>query len=436
MGSHTILIGMVLIDCHTNRIITVGWLAHRIPLARALRDDTQYSLKTTRLNMYILQSLLPFLPLGQSVEVAWPPLARDKGIVITLTGTVFFSPNPSVKRPGECAGEFPCKDILGFCVLCKLPGTPICRYALDRYSKPKGVKTVISPYVRRRRLARELIALREGIGIFRGDRIARAVSVGRQRISRLENGHVRPDLGDRVARPFDLFLIDECRWTQIMLIARDAQERGWWEKRAETIGHRQALRANLKAGLGAFGIIAGAPCWSPFRAGSRRLPLGSGSGSWGTRSRRSRVAVEVRAMRQRLLHRNHGPGLYQVIVDELVFGRAGVADDVIEMQIATMVDEGADRSDRALRVLPVGARIEGDAVPRSAFCVYQCSRPGGSGGRGGGHPHNGSDPGRSLGRGLHHLAVLSAAAGGLVEPNRQYPIPKVGDAYDAKSGSG
>ena len=47
----------------------------------------------------------------------------------------------------------------------------------------------------------------------------------------------------------------------------------------------------------------------------------------------------------------------------------------MERQIATMVDECAHRSDRALRVLPVGARIEGDAVPRSAFCVYQYLDP-------------------------------------------------------------
>ena len=179
---------------------------------------------------------------------------------------------------------------------------------------------MISPYVRRRRLARELIALREEFG-YSGDRIARAVSVGRQRISRLENGHVRPDLGE-IMRILDLFAIDESRWTQIMLIARDAQERGWWEKRAETIGHRQALRANLEAGSRSVREYRMTLWPEPFQSGEFADYRVRADQEMGYQTCVPELAVEARAMRQRLLDRTDGPA-YEVIVDELALRRAG-----------------------------------------------------------------------------------------------------------------
>ena len=52
-------------------------------------------------------------------------------------------------------------------------------------------------------------------------------------------------------RILQLFGVDEARWDQIMTIAREAQERGWWEKFADEMGTRQALYANLEAGASA-----------------------------------------------------------------------------------------------------------------------------------------------------------------------------------------
>lgn len=42
--------------------------------------------------------------------------------------------------------------------------------------------------------------------------------------------------------------VDESRWEKIMTIAREAQERGWWEKFADKMRSRQALYANLEVG--------------------------------------------------------------------------------------------------------------------------------------------------------------------------------------------
>ena len=98
---------------------------------------------------------------------------------------------------------------------------------------------MISPYVRRHRLAAELVRLRERHG-YSADKLAKAASLARQSISRLENGHVRPD-PDQIMRILAVFEVQAGEWDRIMTIARQAEERGWWEKFANEMGPRQAL---------------------------------------------------------------------------------------------------------------------------------------------------------------------------------------------------
>jgi transcriptional regulator with XRE-family HTH domain len=105
---------------------------------------------------------------------------------------------------------------------------------------------MISPHVRRHRLASELIKLREEHG-YSTQRLATTVGIPRQRISQLQNGHLSPDLDD-IIRILDVFKVGERRWELIMAIARDAQGRGWWENYREEMGPRQALIADLEAG--------------------------------------------------------------------------------------------------------------------------------------------------------------------------------------------
>jgi Domain of unknown function (DUF5753) len=42
--------------------------------------------------------------------------------------------------------------------------------------------------------------------------------------------------------------VSGARWTQLVTIAREAAERGWWESYHEEMGGRQALFADLEAG--------------------------------------------------------------------------------------------------------------------------------------------------------------------------------------------
>src|ERR1700733_12074316 len=100
-----------------------------------------------------------------------------------------------------------------------------------------GRVSMISPYVRRLRLGAEIRALRAEAGLT-ADQLGKRIGRSRADISRLENGHV-VDQADIISI-LDALGVDGDRWTQIVTIAREAGERGWWESN-KAMGDRQAL---------------------------------------------------------------------------------------------------------------------------------------------------------------------------------------------------
>lgn len=231
---------------------------------------------------------------------------------------------------------------------------------------------MISPWVRRRRLAAELVGLREDYG-YSGARLAEAVGIARQTISRLENGHARPN-PDEVMRILDVLQVGKQRWSTIMTIARDAQERGWWEKHAGKMGPRQALYANLEAGAASIceyqmmllpGLLQ-IPTFAEARAHADRSTYNGNVDPV--------RAVEAGITRQRVLQRPGGPR-YEVIIDELAVRRFAAPADTVLAQIDHLVHTGHHDKKITIRVLPLTASINGFAVPRSAFSVYRYPDP-------------------------------------------------------------
>ncbi|MFI5492273.1 Scr1 family TA system antitoxin-like transcriptional regulator [Actinoplanes sp. NPDC051859] len=227
---------------------------------------------------------------------------------------------------------------------------------------------MVSPYVRRRRLAMEILRLRDEYG-FSADRLASAVGVKRQTISRIENGHVRPD-PDLIMRILAVFNVGEKRWAQIMTIAREAQERGWWERHAEQMGPRQALSASLEAGAHRIceyqmtllpGLLQ-TPAFS-----QSRVHADPSAHTQGVDPAR---ALEARLTRQRLLERPGGP-TYEVVIDELAIRRFAAPARVIRGQLRHLADLGRTHDRVTIRVLPIAASIAGHVVPRSAFSIYR-----------------------------------------------------------------
>jgi len=225
---------------------------------------------------------------------------------------------------------------------------------------------MISPYVRRRRLAAELRHMREEHG-YSAHRLADQIGVARQTISRLENGHVSPD-EHVVMKILRLFDVDQKQWNQLTTIAQEARERGWWAPYAHQMG-RQALYADLEAGAVEIreyhlNLLPGLLQIPPYA--EARLHAGREASSGELDPAR---VLQARAGRQQMLERPGGPA-YEAILDETAVRRHAAPPDVVGQQLDHLIHIGHYRDNVTIRVLPTAAMISGH-LPRSAFFCYR-----------------------------------------------------------------
>ncbi|MEU5994234.1 helix-turn-helix transcriptional regulator [Spirillospora sp. NPDC047418] len=225
---------------------------------------------------------------------------------------------------------------------------------------------MISPYVRRLRLAAELRELREHAGVSAQD-LAKRSGVYRQMISKLENAHVPPSQED-VQRLLETLSVEGDRWTQLVQITSEAASHGWWE--SSGIGERQARFANLEAGAAVIreyqqNLIPGLLQTEEFistRLANSELPLPSDAEVGGV--------LKGRVGRQRMLHRSNGPA-YEVILDEMVLRRRSVPPEVFRRQIERIIELADEKEQLTVRVLPVDAEIPGYNIPECSFSIYR-----------------------------------------------------------------
>jgi transcriptional regulator with XRE-family HTH domain len=220
------------------------------------------------------------------------------------------------------------------------------------------------------RLAAELRALRTDAGLTH-EQLAKRIGQSRAQISRLENGHV-VDQAD-IIQILDTLGVDGDRWTQIITIAREAGERGWWESN-KAMGERQAMFANLEAGAATIRefqmtFIPGLLQTPEFTRA--RVEADRDAGSVGYNPRK---AVEARMGRQRMLRRPGGP-MYEVIIDEVAVRRLAAPTEVVKKQLYQLAATVNGHPKITVRVLPVDAVIGGFSVPRSAFSLYTFPDP-------------------------------------------------------------
>lgn len=230
---------------------------------------------------------------------------------------------------------------------------------------------MISPYVRKLRLAAEMRQLRSESGLT-ADQLAKRIGRSRVDISRLENGHVA-DQAD-VIRILDALGVDGDRWTEVVTIAREASEKGWWES-DRAMGDRQALYANLEAGASS---IRGYE--QTFVHGLLQIPefVQARTTSTATLEPVSGTVAGLlagRSGRQRMLRRPGGP-TFDVVMDELAVRRLAAPPDVVKKQLYHLATVVNTESKITLRVLPVHARIKDFTVPRCTFTIYAYPDPG------------------------------------------------------------
>jgi transcriptional regulator with XRE-family HTH domain len=230
---------------------------------------------------------------------------------------------------------------------------------------------MISPYVRRLRLAAELRALRTRAGITHVE-LAKMIGQSRAQISRLENGHVVDQ--DDVMKILDALGVDDERWTAIMKIAREAGERGWWESN-RFMGERQSHYANLEAG--AESIREFQMTFIPGLLQTEEFTRARGQADQlaGVVHIHPEKAASGRLGRQRMLRRPGGP-TYQVILDELAVRRPSAPPEVLKAQLFHIAATANGSDKISVRVLPVNVMIDGFSLPRSAFSIYTFPDPG------------------------------------------------------------
>jgi len=230
---------------------------------------------------------------------------------------------------------------------------------------------MISPYVRRLRLAAELRALRNEHGVTH-EQLAKMIGQSRAQISRLENGHAVDQ--DDVIRILDALGVDGERWMTIMTITREAGERGWWESN-KAMGERQARYANLEAGAATIREFQMAFLPGLLQTAEFTRARVEAEGLTGARGLIAEKILEARVGRQRMLNRPGGP-TYDVIIDELAIRRVAAPDEVVRAQLYHIASKVNGSPRMTVQVLPIEAVIDGYTMPRSAFSIYTFPDPG------------------------------------------------------------
>lgn len=229
-----------------------------------------------------------------------------------------------------------------------------------------------SPYIRRLRLGHELRRLREARDLTTGD-VARRLFTSRSKISKLENAQLRPDLAE-VVKLLELFEVTGPDWERLFRLARDAAEKGWWDRYGTSTGHRERLFASLESGATSvltysqtnFPAILQIPEFT-----AALVELDRCQGPLGYRPERM---AHARLERQRQLLRPNGP-TYDTVLEESVLHRLAVPPPVMAAQLHHLLDVVDGHPRIVLRILPYDVRIPGGLLPKSAFFLFTFPDP-------------------------------------------------------------
>ncbi|WP_433472814.1 helix-turn-helix domain-containing protein [Spirillospora sp. CA-142024] len=230
-----------------------------------------------------------------------------------------------------------------------------------------------SPYVRRRRLAAEIRKLRESRGLTADD-LAGLMFYNRAKISRLENGQSRPDVGE-IMNMLDILEVTGSQYDKLLQLTREAAHKGWWDQYGMSIGPRQKLAADLEhnaATVRSYDQTAmpGALQCRPFIDALVKLDESQRALDY----QPDRMA-EARERRQRELLRPDGPA-YETVLDECVIHRLAVPPEAMSAQLWHMITTISEEKRITVRVLMHNAQLPGGFLPQSSFYLYAFAEPG------------------------------------------------------------
>ena len=225
-----------------------------------------------------------------------------------------------------------------------------------------------SPTVRRRRLAAELRRLR---GARTGGAVAKALGWSTAKISRYELGQVNFPL-DEVEKLLDFYLVSEPHRGQLLALATEANQRGWWEDYGDALSHDYMEFLGLEAEATAasewhLGVIPGLLQTEEYARQihldfQRAIPTPPGA---------IERRIRVRMLRQQILTDRQPPLHLDVVLDEAVILRKVGSSPLMYGQLQHLL-EVADLPNIDLRILPLAS---GGAPLTDSFGVLSFGAP-------------------------------------------------------------
>ena len=209
--------------------------------------------------------------------------------------------------------------------------------------------TTRTPTGRRQRLGAELRRLREEAGLTI-DRVAEALECSQSKVSRIETGQVSATPRD-VRDMLKLYRVDDARREAMVRVAREARQRGWWQKFVDVpdgvpayVGLETAATSiDIYMSLIVPALLQTAD-YAKAVIGAVRPDLPPAE-----IDRR----VELRLRRQALLDQERPPAL-RVLLDDTVVGRPVGGPEVMAAQRRQLLED-AQRPSVTLQVLPLEA---------------------------------------------------------------------------------
>ena len=209
--------------------------------------------------------------------------------------------------------------------------------------------TTRTPTGRRRRLGAELRRLREEAGLTI-DRVAEALECSPSKVSRIETGQVSATPRD-VRDMLELYRVDDARREAMVRIAREARQRGWWQKFVDVpdgvpayVGLETAATSiDIYMSLIVPALLQTAD-YAKAVIGAVRPDLPPAE-----LDRR----VELRLRRQGLLDQERPPAL-RVLLDDTVVWRPVGGPEVMATQRRRLLED-AQRPSVTLQILPLEA---------------------------------------------------------------------------------
>lgn len=210
-----------------------------------------------------------------------------------------------------------------------------------------------SPTVRRRRLSRELITLREKAGLTPGQ-VADHFERDRNWLDRIENGHRKRPYVDEIASLLDHYGLsaekDPERRQAVLELVRQARTKGWWAQYGDVLDTEGYVGLEVEASLISTyqpQVIPGLLQTPDYAAASARAVIN-------TTGEVERL-VHTRTQRQQILTRPQNPPRVWAIIDEAALAR-GAEEKVMRAQIAHLIHL-SKLSNLTIQVIPFTAGL-------------------------------------------------------------------------------